>query len=297
MSRWSGYGWRPYVPVAKRKADATKQMEKMRKKGMDVQPVVIEGRKIAGTFWGEAWCDHLEKFSDYANRLPRGRTYVRNGLVCHLEVKEGEVFAHVSGSSLYKVKVTIQHLSKDKWKRIKDACAGKVGSLIELLQGKLSNSVMSVVTDRTNGLFPLPGEIKLSCSCPDWADMCKHVAAVLYGVGARLDVQPELLFALRGVDHAELVGEGAAASIVSKGRGKTGRALDEASLADVFGIDVAEDAPSTPAPGRKTGKTPKAKAAKAGKRKSADAVKPSKAKAKKAKPATRKASAKKTTKK
>ena len=247
MSRWSGWGWRPYVSVAERRQAAEKEMGKMRKKGVDVQPVVIEGRKIANTFWGEAWCDHLENFSDYENRLPRGRTYVRNGSVCHLEVKEGEVFAHVSGSSLYKVKVTIQQLAKDKWKRIKDACSGQVGSLIELLQGKLSDSVMSVVTDRKNGLFPLPGEIKLSCSCPDWADMCKHVAAVLYGVGARLDSRPELLFVLRGVDHSELVGEGAAAAIVAKGRKGSGRALDEASLADVFGIDIKEDAPAKPA--------------------------------------------------
>jgi len=173
--------------------------------------VDLEGRKIARTFWGEAWCDHLESFSDYENRLPRGRTYVRNGSVCHLDIAKGEVNAIVSGSELYKVKIAIKTLPQKKWIDVKDRCAGQVGSLLELLQGKLSKSVMAVVTNRNKGLFPLPREISLKCNCPDWAAMCKHVAAVLYGVGARLDMKPELLFLLRGVDHEELISTDAGA--------------------------------------------------------------------------------------
>ena len=164
-------------------------MERLRKKGADVQPVRLTGRKIASTFWGEAWCEHLESFSDYENRLPRGRTYVRNGSVCHLAIQKGKIEAKVSGSSLYTVKIDIRTLPPAKWKSLKARCAGQVGSLLELLQGKLSDRVMTIVTDRDEGLFPSPKEIQLSCSCPDWATMCKHVAAVLYGVGARLDEQ------------------------------------------------------------------------------------------------------------
>jgi len=230
--------WKPYVPVAKRRVQAIAEMQKIRKKGVNVQPVRIDGRQIARTFWGRAWCDHLEKFSDYANRLPRGRTYVRNGSVCHLHIEAGKIIAKVSGSMLYDVNIGIKQLPAGRWKRLKETCKGKVGSLLELLQGRLSDQVMTVVTDKGQGLFPMPKEIDLDCSCPDWADMCKHVAAVLYGVGARLDEKPELLFHLRGVDHGELVGEEAALAVASKTK-KTGRrTLDEKAVSDVFGIKI-----------------------------------------------------------
>jgi len=234
-----GWGWRPYVPVAKRRAQAMQKMEKLRKQGVNIQPVKIEGRQIARTFWGQSWCEHLEKFSDYENRLPRGRTYVRNGSVCHLDIAKGRIAAKVSGSEIYDIQIAIKPLQKDKWRRVKDSCGGQVGSLLELLQGRLSDHVMAAVTDKNKGLFPQPSEISLDCSCPDWADMCKHVAAVLYGIGARLDEKPELLFVLRGVDHTELVTEDAAKAVVSKAKKTDRRTLDESELAEVFGIDVA----------------------------------------------------------
>ena len=233
-----GFEWRPYVSVGQRRAQAQTKMNALRKKGVDIQPVEIEGRKIAKTFWGEAWCDHLESFSDYANRLPRGRTYVRNGSVCHLEINQGEILAKVAGSELYNIRIQIKTLPANKWKAIKTRCSGQVGSLLELLQGKLSGHVMQVVTDRNEGLFPSPGEISLKCDCPDWAVMCKHVAAVLYGVGARLDQKPELLFKLRGVDHEELIAADAEAAVsAATSRGKSKR-LDGGELSDVFGIDL-----------------------------------------------------------
>ncbi|MFO7900016.1 MAG: helix-turn-helix domain-containing protein [Planctomycetota bacterium] len=237
------YGWRPYVPVAERRARAQRELAKLRKKGLDIQPVEIEGRKIARTFWGDAWCEHLESFSDYSNRLPRGRTYVRNGSVCHLEIAEGEVRALVSGSELYEVAVAIDCLAAEQWRAIKGRCAGRIGSLIELLAGRLSENVMAVVTDREAGLFPLPGEITFECSCPDWAVMCKHVAAVLYGVGARLDEEPGLLFRLRGVRHEELIGTetGAAAVMTGGGDGTGRRRIADDAVADVFGIEMTED--------------------------------------------------------
>ena len=236
MAYW---GWRPYVSVSQRRAQAAKAMDKLRKKGKNVQPVTIAGRTIATSFWGRAWCEHLEKFSDYANRLPRGRTYVRNGSVCHLDVRAGRIEAKVSGSELYDVGISIKKLPGARWKSLKRHCAGRVGSMLELLQGKLSSQVMTVVTDRDDGLFPHPREIELDCSCPDWADMCKHVAAVLYGVGARLDEKPELLFHLRGVDHGELLGEEAAKSVVARASARKGRTLDDASLSRVFGSELA----------------------------------------------------------
>ncbi len=233
------YGWAPYVPVAQRRAKALKQMAKLKKKGLNVQPVELSGRgrKIATSFWGKGWCDHMESFSDYANRLPRGRTYVRNGSVCHLEIKKGQIKAIVSGSMLYNVKINIAQLNQNRWVMVKRACAGKIGSLIDLLRGKMDQGVMEVVADRQAGLFPLPGEMKFTCDCPDWADMCKHVAAVLYGVGARLDSDPEMLFKLRGVNHEELVDVSTAVADVTR-KSSSRRRLAATGIGDVFGIDL-----------------------------------------------------------
>jgi uncharacterized Zn finger protein/DNA-binding XRE family transcriptional regulator len=235
----SYYEWAPYVPVAVRRAKAQKQLEKMKKKGLNVQPVQLSGRKIAESFWGKGWCDHMESFGDYANRLPRGRTYVRNGSVCHLDIKSGRIEAIVSGSALYNISITIFPLALHKWKAVKSACTGRIGSLIDLLRGKLDRGVMEVVSDRRGGLFPLPGEIKFDCDCPDSAGMCKHIAAVLYGVGARLDHSPELLFILRGVNHEELVDVSAAVTGVAKA-GTSRRRIATSGLADVFGIEMVE---------------------------------------------------------
>ena len=228
--------WRPYVPVAQRRAKALEKMKKLRKKGKAIQPVEIEGKAIARSFWGKAWCDHLESFSDFSNRLPRGRTYVRNGSVCHLEIGAGRIEAIVSGSELYNISIDIKPLKPAIWKSIKKLCVGRIGSMLELLQGRLSDHVMSIVTDRKKGLMPLPGEIKLKCSCPDWAEMCKHVAAVLYGIGSRLDSLPDMLFTLRGVDANELIS--ADIALPASDAALTGKTIAEDKLSDIFGIDM-----------------------------------------------------------
>jgi uncharacterized Zn finger protein len=233
--------WRPYVPVARRRANAIREMQKLRKEGMSIEPVEIEGRKIANTFWGQAWCKHLEQFSDYANRLPRGRTYVRHGAVCHLAISTGKIQAIVSGSELYNIDIGITPLSSPKWKSLRGRCAGQIGSILELLQGRFSKSVMEIVMDRSEGLFPVPKEIQLSCDCPDWAVMCKHVAAVLYAIGARLDQKPELLFVLRNVDHEELISAELDVQATTAGKGKRRRLAGE-DLSDVFGVEI-EDIP------------------------------------------------------
>jgi uncharacterized Zn finger protein len=238
----SWYSFRPYVPVGERRARALLELAKRAKKtGKASSPVVLGNRKIAGTFWGKAWCDNLEVYSDFANRLPRGRTYVRNGSVVDLQISRGKVTALVSGSSLYKIDIKIKPLASSLWKFIQTECAGKIDSLIELLQGKLSSSVMQIVTRPEQGLFPTPNEIELDCSCPDWADLCKHVAASLYGVGARLDQSPELLFILRGVDPADLISQVSAAEAVRQTGVTYGApALTDKELTDVFGIELAD---------------------------------------------------------
>jgi uncharacterized Zn finger protein/DNA-binding transcriptional regulator YiaG len=224
--------WGPYVPIAERKLKAHRHVAKMHKKGKAANPVTITGLTIARSFWGKRWCEHLESFSDYSNRLPRGKRYVRNGSVYHLDIQPLIIEANVSGTSLYNVEIKIDPLPDKTWNTIKKQCAGQVGSIIELLQGKISKEVMEIVSHRQNGLFPKPSEIHMSCSCPDWAVMCKHVAATLYGVGARLDAQPELLFLLRDVDPKELLDAqielpDAAPSIIT-----------EDQIQEIFGIEL-----------------------------------------------------------
>ncbi len=242
------YGFKPYVSVGSRRALAARELAKLKKKGRTVTPVVIEGRTIAETFWGEAWCDNLERYSDFANRLPRGRTYVRNGSVVDLQVGPGRVTALVSGSTMYEVNVTVGPVARARWSAICKDCSGAIDSLIELLQGRFSEGVMTRLCDEKTGLFPSPKEILFTCSCPDWASMCKHVAAVLYGIGARLDHQPELLFTLRKVNHADLVAN--AGTLLSKTRTRPAsvRVLAADDLSEMFGIDMAPPTTPTQAP-------------------------------------------------
>jgi uncharacterized Zn finger protein len=220
--------------------DAAATVAKLKKKGHAVEPVVIDGRVIASTFWGKGWCNHLESLSDFENRLPRGRTYVRRGAVIHLALESGRILAKVQGTSLYDIEISVAKLQPRRWSKVVAECTGSIDSLVELLRGKLSESVMRAVTNVETGLFPAASEIRMSCSCPDWAGLCKHLAAVLYGVGARLDARPELLFTLRGVDPSELVAEGATASVPgAKASGKRSRpTLSSDALSDVFGIEL-----------------------------------------------------------
>lgn len=232
------YGYKPYVPVAQRRAQAIQEIAKRTKKGQTVSPVRIEGRTIVSTFWGKAWCTNLESYSDFANRLPRGRTYVRNGSVVDLKIEKGRIKALVSGSELYEIQIDIAMLPQPHWRALKERCTDQIGSLVELLQGKLSKAVMERVTDRELGLFPKPKEIKMRCNCPDYAGMCKHLAAVMYGVGNRLDSSPELLFVLRAVDHAELIEHAIPVAPLESNRGAPTIATDE--LGAIFDIEIDE---------------------------------------------------------
>lgn len=233
------YGWAPYVSAAKRKEIAAKKIKEGQKKGKIFNPIVIEGRTIAKTFWGKAWCDNLENYSDYENRLPRGRTYVRNGSVIDLQVTQGKVEAQVMGSSLYQITIQVKPMPASKWQNLVKSCAGKIDSLIELLQGKFSKAVMSILIAKEAELFPSPREISMSCSCPDHAGMCKHIAAVLYGIGAAIDNLPEWLFSLRHVDHLRLIASAANNEILNAPQ-LSSNAIKESDLSSVFGIEMEE---------------------------------------------------------
>jgi uncharacterized Zn finger protein len=243
------YEWRPYVPVAARRQHAAREIARFRKKGQPIAPIVIEGRTIARTFWGKAWCDNLESYSDFANRLPRGRTYVRNGSVMDLQLGAGTVNALVCGSELYRISVAIAPLPRSRWQTVVRECAGKIGSLVELLQGKFSRAVMEMLIRRQTGLFPSAREIAFECSCPDWAAMCKHVAATLYGVGARLDVEPELFFRLRRVDQRDLLTAASSGATLAAQGGGARKRIAETALAEVFGIEMDEPLRASGAPG------------------------------------------------
>ena len=252
------FEWRPYVSVAERRHQAAQEMARLRKKGHPVAPVVINGRTIAHTFWGKAWCENLECYSDYANRLPRGRTYVRNGSVVDLQIAPGVVTAKVSGSDMYRIEVAVAPLPKARWTAICKDCVGGIDSLVELLQGRFAKGVMERISQPRTGLFPAPAEIKLGCSCPDWAAMCKHVAAVLYGIGARLDEQPELLFRLREVNEQDLIAHAGTDVPLTKKGPAAEKLLVAEGLADIFGIDMAEgvsqsvDSTAPARPGKRT---------------------------------------------
>jgi uncharacterized Zn finger protein len=240
----SWYEWRRYVPVAERRRQAQSKLKKLKKKGESIAPVTIEGRTIAKSFWGKSWCTNLERYSDYANRLPRGRTYVRNGSVVDLQIAKGEVVAMVAGSELYKIRIAIKPVKTPHWKSICRDCAGTIDSLVELLQGRLAKGVMARVCREGDGMFPSPKDIELSCSCPDWADMCKHVAAALYGVGARLDAEPRLLFVLRGVDEGELIARAGQDVALNRAAPSAAKVLDDGDVAALFGLEMAEPANS-----------------------------------------------------
>ena len=242
-----------YVPVAERKARAAKQVEKLSKKrGAPLKPIKLEGRTIAKTFWGKAWCDNIESYQDFSYRLDRGRSYVRNGSVIDLDIQKGQIVALVagSGSSPYEIHIEIAPLEKKRWNELKKACTNKIDSLLSLAQGKLPETVLHRFCAPKEGIFPTPKEIKLKCNCPDIAGLCKHLAAVLYGVGARLDQDPKLFFLLRGVKEAELIG-GQAIDVLTEG---VETAIAAGDLADVFGVEFDTEAEAKPKPVQKVKK-------------------------------------------
>lgn len=234
--------WWSYEDVREQKERLQREIAKRKKRGEKFEPLAAPAgqKKLCTTFWGQVWCKNLESYQQYESRLPRGRSYLRQGNVYNLEIESGKLTAAVVGSELYETNIHIQPLPKKRWKQIVEAGAGQIESMLDLLAGKLGDGLMRILTDPQDGLFPKPKEIRFDCTCPDHADMCKHVSAVLYGVGVMLDTKPEMLFTLRGVDQAELLSNasGAAITDISADSGD----LAGADLSAIFGIDLTTDA-------------------------------------------------------
>jgi len=279
-----GHYYPPYVPVAQKRAKADKKLKQLKKKNPDIRPVRLEGQALARSWWGKAWNKNLERYADFSNRIGRGRSYVRHNAVLDLQIEPGRVTALVQGSASqpYEVEIQIKEISKKNWRAMVAACEGRLETLQELLAGKFPKALADDFTAQGEGLFPTPAEIGFFCDCPDWASMCKHVAAALYGIGARLDEDPSLFFTLRNRDISDLVSSAVAEgtkTLLDRAEQKSDRVMDDADLSDVFGIDMeapaAEPAEAKPKPAPKAKKaTPK----KPAKKKAAAAAKPAKAK-------------------
>ena len=245
MSYW-GY-FPPYVPVAEKKARTARKLKELSKKNPDLKPVVLQGTKIARTWWGKAWNANLERYADYHNRIGRGRSYVRHGAVLDLQIAHGEARALVQGSQSrpYSVIVSIKTIKKERWQAILSQCQGMLESLQELIGGNFPRAIGEIFTHKETGMFPTPREIAFTCSCPDWAGMCKHVAATLYGIGARLDEAPELFFRMRNVEIGGLIQQavsGHKEKLLARAARKSSRVLDEIDLSATFGIELQRDA-------------------------------------------------------
>ncbi len=244
MGYYDGYGGFPrYVSVAEKRARARRKLEQLKKKHPGIRPVTIAGNTLVHTWWGKAWNGNLGKYADYANRIGRGRSYLRHGAVLDLQIKPGQVHALVQGSqgSPYRVTIKIKPVSAPVWKEIKTACAGQLASLQELLAGRFPKGLAELFTAKGSGLFPSPQEIDFHCSCPDYAYMCKHVAAVLYGIGTRLDEDPGLFFVLRQMKMDDLIAQTVrdkSESLLRQAKKKTSRVIEDADLGEVFGIDM-----------------------------------------------------------
>lgn len=193
------YYEQPTAEEIKRRSNETKKREKS--KGKELHPVIIQGRNIVKNWWGVAWCNNLERYADYESRIDRGKRYVRTGAVIDLKIEKGKILARVQGTrkAPYKTEIRISPLSEERCQQIISKCGRKLENVEELLAGRFPEEMKELFCGK-DGLFPTPREISFTCSCPDWALMCKHVAAVLYGVGARLDSDPMLFFNLRGID-------------------------------------------------------------------------------------------------
>jgi uncharacterized Zn finger protein len=243
------WGFPKYVSVGEKRVKAKKKLKQLKKKNPGIKPIIIEGKAIAKTWWGKEWNKNLERYADYSNRIGRGRSYVRHMAVLDLQIKPGEVKSLVQGSASkpYSVNVKISTMPGKNWGSIKKACKGKLDSLRKLLAGKFPKAFNDIFTAKGKGLFPAPEEIEFSCSCPDWAYMCKHVAATLYGIGARLDEDPTLFFKLRKVKVNDLISEAvedSARNLLEKAKKRTARVMDDSNLSDVFGIDLDEETDS-----------------------------------------------------
>jgi len=228
----------------------------LRQPGADIRPISIEGREIARTWWGKAWNENLERYADFGNRLPRGRSYVRNGSVLDLRIAATTITAVVAGSrpKPYDVTIRIKPLNNKVRQALMARSRAAMDSMSAMLSGEFPAELKEAFLQKDTGLFPAPGEIEFSCSCPDWASLCKHVAAALYGTAVRLDEKPELFFTLRGMKMDDFIGHAIRrerTKMLRKASVKSARVIEakEADISKLFGIDLEDgETPDRPAP-------------------------------------------------
>ena len=195
---------------------------------------------LASSWWGEAWGSNLERYADYSNRIDRGRRYVRADAVVDLHIDKGRVDAKVLGSrgEPYDVRIEITPLPGERAQELVSRCGRGAKDLDSLVRGEFPEELKDVFYG-VGGLFPAPDEISFHCSCPDWASMCKHVAAALYGIGVRFDEDPTLFFKLRGLDPEVFVDaaiQDRLDSMLQNAGRPSERIMDGSSWQDLFGL-------------------------------------------------------------
>ncbi|MBO4336878.1 MAG: hypothetical protein J5842_02240 [Lachnospiraceae bacterium] len=230
----------PSAQDLKQKAMAS--VRRAGKKGKDYEPVICRNKRgaLCNSWWGQAWCDNLERYADYASRLDRGRSYVRSGTIIDLKIDGGKVTAKVQGRrrTPYKVEVRVGRLSEENCQKIIDRCIRRIESLETLAKGEFPEELKELFTE-DGALFPTPKEISFSCSCPDWAMMCKHVAAVMYGIGLRFDENPFYFFKLRGIDPDRFIDvavENRVERMLANADVVSDRIIEDADFTELFGV-------------------------------------------------------------
>lgn len=237
-----GYGgFPPYVSVAEKKQKAQRSLKKLQKQNPNIRPVIIESAKIANSWWGISWCKNLERYADYLNRISRGKSYAKVGYIFDLQIEPGKITAIVGGSRSkpYNIEIKIDQLADEKWHSISERCSRQIDSITDLIAGKFPKELAGIFTEKGSGLFPSPKEIHFDCDCPDWADMCKHIASVLYGIGNRLDDDPLLFFAMRGLDMEALIKksiEEKTKSMLANASVTSSRVMEDVDIEDLFGL-------------------------------------------------------------
>lgn len=228
------------ISIEELKERASSSITKAGKKGKNYEPVQVSGRKICQHWWGQAWCENLEQYADYASRIDRGKRYVRSGAVVDLQIQNGKIEAKVQGSQRapYKVEIMISPLSKERCQEIEEKCGKRIANMESLIQGDFPDEMKELFIGE-KGLFPTPREIYFHCSCPDWAVMCKHVAAAMYGIGVKVDQNPFYFFRLRGIDVESFIRVAVAnkvESMLANAELPSKRILETEDVTDLFGV-------------------------------------------------------------
>lgn len=231
-------GFAPYQTIDELRNKNIKKKITYIKKHPDANPIVLTGT-LGKTWWGKAWNQNLERYADYANRLPRGKRYIKAESIFDFSIEQGYVKGIVAGSGRtpYEVSIQIDPLSEKDWDNLQKLCGNRIESMDLLLQGKFPQELKEQFFMKDHGLFPSPKQIHIDCSCPDYAILCKHAAAILYAVSIRLDENPSLFFELRNISMNQLIKKALGENIdqlIKNSKKKSKRILDEEDIEGLF---------------------------------------------------------------